>query len=300
MSSSAVTFSRSVPSSTVTPPATTPAAAQVPQEAPFDLHCFVPKNPNFRAKSLDVYGTDFGFATKALEKAVAASYSLQTKTGGTATAVAIQSLVQSDGTYRTLLLTNRHATMDNQICINEMDGEKSEGDEVPATGMLFTSLMTGDVYKGEIAAMLGEGTPDLALVEIQTHFQMETIPIADSLKIRWAQPVYAIGNPIGFLGSVTKGTISHPRRLKINGDDVDPEGPYIQVDVPINPGNSGGALVNENGELIGIVTALIPWANADEDIPAQNVNFALPADLGWQLLQEELQRTLKRANDLTS
>src|SRR5690606_19240065 len=75
--------------------------------------------------------------------------------------------------------------------------------------------------------------------------------------------VLAIGSPLGLDGSVTAGIVSAKHRTIATGDEgpfqqgpVNTIGDAIQTDAPINPGNSGGALVNTNGELIGINTAI--------------------------------------------
>lgn len=99
---------------------------------------------------------------------------------------------------------------------------------------------------------------DIAVVEIKAK-NLKSLPIADSSKLRVGDFTVAIGNPFGlnYYGTnqtATMGIISALQRsdIKMTGLDL-----FIQTDAAINPGNSGGALVNMNGELIGINTAII-------------------------------------------
>ncbi|MGQ0515012.1 S1C family serine protease, partial [Bacillus sp. D-CC] len=97
---------------------------------------------------------------------------------------------------------------------------------------------------------------DLAVVEIDGSNVNKVATLGDSSKIRAGEKAIAIGNPLGFDGSVTEGIISSKEReipVDIDGDKrPDWQAQVIQTDAAINPGNSGGALFNQNGEIIGI------------------------------------------------
>jgi len=88
--------------------------------------------------------------------------------------------------------------------------------------------------------------------------------------------VVAIGNPFGFRSSVTVGVVSAVDR-QIEGPDGAVREDLIQTDASINPGNSGGALVDLNGNVVGIPTAIIPFA--------QGIGFALSADVARQVAE---------------
>ena len=94
---------------------------------------------------------------------------------------------------------------------------------------------------------------DIAVVKVQAT-GLTQIPIADSDRTEVGDYVVAIGNPFGLGHTVTSGIVSALGRSGIN-----PEGyeDFIQTDASINPGNSGGALVNLNGELVGINSAIL-------------------------------------------
>lgn len=98
---------------------------------------------------------------------------------------------------------------------------------------------------------------DVALIKIEAE-DLPVIPIGDSDALKVGEWVLAVGNPFGFTSTVTTGIVSAKARgisSATNGRAMGIES-YIQTDAAVNPGNSGGALVNINGELIGINTAI--------------------------------------------
>lgn len=99
-------------------------------------------------------------------------------------------------------------------------------------------------------------TTDLALIKIDAK-DLPVIPMGDSESLKVGEWVLAVGNPFGFTSTVTTGIVSAKGRSigRQNHNRMDIES-YIQTDAAVNPGNSGGALVNLNGELIGINTAI--------------------------------------------
>ncbi|WP_337241528.1 trypsin-like peptidase domain-containing protein, partial [Proteus faecis] len=93
-----------------------------------------------------------------------------------------------------------------------------------------------------------------ALLKINTTTNLTEMPIADSDQLRVGDFAVAIGNPFGLGQTVTSGIISALGRSGLNLENFEN---FIQTDAAINSGNSGGALVNLNGELIGINTAIL-------------------------------------------
>jgi serine protease Do/serine protease DegQ len=111
---------------------------------------------------------------------------------------------------------------------------------------------------------------DVAVLQVPAS-NLTAIPIADSDKTEVGDFVVAIGNPFGLGHTVTSGIVSALGRSGIN-----PEGyeDFIQTDASINPGNSGGALVNLNGELVGINSAILSRTGGNIGI-----GFAIPANM---------------------
>jgi serine protease Do/serine protease DegQ len=111
---------------------------------------------------------------------------------------------------------------------------------------------------------------DVALLKVQAT-NLTAIPLADSDRTEVGDFVVAIGNPFGLGHTVTSGIVSALGRSGIN-----PEGyeDFIQTDASINPGNSGGALVNLNGELVGINSAILSRTGGNIGI-----GFAIPSNM---------------------
>jgi len=109
---------------------------------------------------------------------------------------------------------------------------------------------------------------DLAILRLPEKGAYPALPPARSDDLMLGETVIAIGNPLGLGHSITTGVVSAPRR-RIDLDEK-AFSVFIQTDALINPGNSGGPLININGELIGINTAIVQQA--------QGIGFAIPID----------------------
>jgi Do/DeqQ family serine protease len=137
---------------------------------------------------------------------------------------------------------------------------------------IVVKLADGTVFKGDDVKVVGrDPQTDLAVLKVNATKPLTAIKYADPTSIKVGDWAIAIGNPFGLQGTVTVGVVSATGRSGIPL----PEGPtrqdFIQTDAAINPGNSGGALVNINGELIGINTALSSPVGANV-----GVGFAVP------------------------
>lgn len=118
---------------------------------------------------------------------------------------------------------------------------------------------------------------DLAVIKVNAK-GLKPIIIGDSDKLRVAEWVIAIGSPLGenFARTVTQGIVSAKGRANVGLADYED---FIQTDAAINPGNSGGALVNINGELVGINTAIASRTGGFEGI-----GFAVPSNMAKKVL----------------
>jgi S1-C subfamily serine protease len=120
---------------------------------------------------------------------------------------------------------------------------------------------------------------DLALLQIQAP-NLEPVTLADSGGLSVGQKVYAIGNPFGLSGTMTRGIISSIRSIR--GAEGAPIEDAIQTDAAINPGNSGGPLLNSRGEVIGINT-MIASNGADQ---SSGIGFAIPINTAKAVLAD--------------
>src|SRR5579859_7272735 len=111
---------------------------------------------------------------------------------------------------------------------------------------------------------------DIAVIKIDAK-DLPVVPFADSQKVHVGDVVLAIGNPFGVGQTVTHGIVSATDRGGMGIEDYEN---FIQTDAPINPGNSGGALVDVEGRLIGINTAILSRSGGN-----QGIGFAIPSDL---------------------
>lgn len=118
---------------------------------------------------------------------------------------------------------------------------------------------------------------DLAVIKIQAE-NLPVIPWGNSSSLAVGQYVLAIGNPFGLNSTVTLGIVS---ALDRGGMGLARFEDFIQTDAAINPGNSGGALVNTQGELVGINTAIVSQSGG-----YQGVGFAVPSSLAKPVLDE--------------
>ena len=133
-----------------------------------------------------------------------------------------------------------------------------------------------------------DGENDLAVIAVKltdisadTKNQIKVIQVGDSETMKVGQQVIAIGNALGYGQSVTTGIVSALDR-QVEGSES--ENGFIQTDAAINPGNSGGALLNMNGELIGINSAKL----ASTEI--EGMGYAIPLNIASPILEELMNR----------
>src|SRR5215470_1567918 len=151
-------------------------------------------------------------------------------------------IVSSDG----YILTNNHVAS----AANELTVKLSDGRELRARRIGV------------------DQTTDLALIKVEAQ-NLPYATLGDSSKLEQGEWVIALGSPFGLEQTMTAGIVSAMGR-KFNGAYDN----YIQTDASINPGNSGGALVNMNGELIGINTSILSKGGGSE-----GVGFAIPSNM---------------------
>jgi len=151
-------------------------------------------------------------------------------------------------TGKTYILTNNHVVEDaDRIRVSFQGGRE------------FDARITG-----------GDPQSDVAVIEIDAT-GLPALPLADSSQVEVGEWVVAIGNPFGLSHTLTVGVVSAKGRTSIGITDYED---FIQTDAAINPGNSGGPLVNLDGEVVGINTAIFSGSGT-----YMGVGFAIPSNL---------------------
>src|SRR5215813_1622527 len=160
-------------------------------------------------------------------------------------------IVSSDG----YILTNNHvASAANELAVKLMDGRELRARRIGV-----------------------DARTDLALIKVEAQ-NLPYATLGDSSKLEQGEWVIAIGSPFGLEQTMTAGIISAIGR-KFSGSYDN----YIQTDASINPGNSGGALVNMNGEVIGINTSILSKGGGSE-----GVGFAIPSNMAKNVKEQLL------------
>lgn len=157
-----------------------------------------------------------------------------------------------------------------------------------ADGLIFTNahvvadadnvtvlLKDGRSFQGEVVG--ADSITDVAVVKIAAT-ELPIVKLGNSDNLMAGEPAIAIGNPLGLDNTVTQGIISATQRsvagLGVPAERVD----FIQTDAAINPGNSGGPLLNAQGEVIGMNTAIIQGA--------QGLGFAIPINTAQRIAEQ--------------
>jgi serine protease Do len=127
-----------------------------------------------------------------------------------------------------------------------------------------------------------DANTDLALIKIKPSRDLPVLPFGDSDALKVGQWVVAIGNPFGLEHTVTAGIVSAKGRVIGSG----PYDDFIQTDASINPGNSGGPLIDMQGKVVGINTAIIAGGTG--------IGFAIPINLAKNIVEQ-----LKNTGEVT-
>jgi Do/DeqQ family serine protease len=141
------------------------------------------------------------------------------------------------------------------------------------------TLNNNKTYKAELIGT--EPKADIALIKIDAR-DLDYLPFGNSNNIKLGEWVLAVGNPFNLTSTVTAGIVS-ARARDLNTNDGTPQS-FIQTDAAINPGNSGGALVNINGELIGINTAITSQTGS-----YIGYGFAVPSNNARKIVEDILE-----------
>jgi serine protease Do len=141
------------------------------------------------------------------------------------------------------------------------------------------TLQDGTTYNAKVVGV--DPVADLAVLKVEAGHPLPSVSFGDSTKARVGDWVISVGNPFGFGGTVTAGIVS------ASGRDVPSEEhtayvDYLQIDAPINQGNSGGPTFNEQGQVIGINTAIY----APNGGGSVGIGFAIPSNIAKPIVDE--------------
>lgn len=134
------------------------------------------------------------------------------------------------------------------------------------------------MYKASLVG--ADANTDIAVLKIEAE-NLPAIEVGSSRSLKIGEWVLAVGNPFNLTSTVTAGIVSaKERQINIMGGEFPLES-FIQTDAPINPGNSGGALVNTEGQLVGINTAILSRTGS-----YTGYGFAVPADIATKIAND--------------
>ena len=182
-----------------------------------------------------------------------------------------------------------------QLNVSGTDGEGT-GFIISQDGYIITNNhVAGSAKDGGIDVLFSDGTKakgtligansgyDLAVVKVDKS-GLKTVPLGKSSTLRVGDEVIALGSPLGLQGTVTSGIVSSLNRPVTAGEQS-----YInaiQTDAAINPGNSGGPLVNGNGAVVGVNSAIASMASGEAQAGSIGLGFSIPIDTAKRIANE--------------
>jgi putative serine protease PepD len=195
-------------------------------------------------------------------------------------------ILSSDG----LILTNNH------VVAAAKDGSAGSppGGAPGAPAPTQTKVTFADGNTTTFTVVGTDPSSDIAVVRAAGASGLNPITLGSSANLRVGQDVVAIGSPLGLEGTVTTGIVSALNRPVAAGGDAQNQNTVldaIQTDAAINPGNSGGALVNMNGELVGVNSAIATLGgdSAASQSGSIGLGFAIPVDQAKRIADELIQ-----------
>jgi len=146
---------------------------------------------------------------------------------------------------------------------------------VDGADKILVKLQDGREFQAKLVG--ADPQSDVAVIKVEAQ-GLPTLPMGDSDKLEVGEWVLAIGSPFGLSHSVTAGIISAKGRSRVGITDYED---FLQTDAAINPGNSGGPLLNLDGQIIGINTAIFSRSGG-----SQGIGFAIPVNMVRQIYDQ--------------
>jgi putative serine protease PepD len=190
------------------------------------------------------------------------SIAVTTRTGGGTGSGSIYKTSSSES----FIITNNHVIAD-----------------AVTSGTIEVELLNGEILPATIVGR--DIAYDIAVLKVKTG-NLPVIQIGDSAKVSVGDPVIAIGSPLGLASTVTAGIVSALNRPVITGSTgLESYVNAIQTDAAINPGNSGGALVDANGKLIGVNSAIATLSSGSAS-GSIGLGFSIPVNEAKRVIDE--------------
>jgi putative serine protease PepD len=274
-------------------------ASHPDQSAANGLDRAVAAAPSRQAPSSQpVAGVPTGSVEQVAAKVMPSVVKLQLDMGGGQSEEGSGIILSSDG----LILTNNHVVAalnggpaggdPTQGQVGPGSQAAPSGQEAPGGQPLKATVTLSDGRTAPFTVTGADPSTDIAVVRAQGLSGLTPITLGSSKDLKVGQNVVAIGSPLGLQGTVTTGIVSAlDRPVATGGDGADQNTVLdaIQTDASINPGNSGGALVNMNGELIGVNSAIASLGGGGSP-GAQSgsigLGFAIPSDQAKRVADE--------------
>ena len=152
---------------------------------------------------------------------------------------------------------------------------------------IVVTLDNGDLYEAKTVGT--DTTTDLAVIKLENPpADLTAVEFADSDNLAPGEPVMAIGNPLGYDGTVTTGIVSALNRpvTVMDEDNTQIVTNAVQIDAAINPGNSGGPTFNAAGQVIGINSSIASMASGSQSSGSIGIGFAIPSNLVKRVANE--------------
>lgn len=182
-------------------------------------------------------------------------------------------------------MERRNQSMGSGFIFNEDGYIVTNNHVVRNADKITVKLQDGREFSGEEIEIIGlDERTDLAVLKIKGAKDLPYIPFGDSQTLCVGDWVMAVGNPFGFDGTVTVGVVSAKNRSKLNMRGAPVYQDFIQTDASINPGNSGGPLVDINGTVVGINSAIASPSGGNVGI-----GFAIPSNMALEVVEQLLQ-----------
>jgi len=227
---------------------------------------------------------------------IAARETLPAATSVTATSVFADSpSLPADGSIADVAAAVQPAVV--QLNVNGAEGEGTgSGFIISSDGYIITNNhVAGSATENGIDVLFADGSTakgklvganagyDLAVVKVDKT-GLKTVPLGKSSTLRVGDTVIALGSPLGLQGTVTSGIVSSLNRPVTAGNDSFINA--IQTDAAINPGNSGGPLVNGNGAVVGVNSAIASLATGAGEAGSIGLGFSIPIDTAKRIADE--------------